>query len=100
MKRGLATRIHKTQIDGSNNSDEESRNKVVDLLSNEFSAENMYYIKGPMGKGLQVEPNGVHVAFCAGTGALVFLDLVSHILIKNCFEQHKMKLNNEMDSMY
>ena len=53
-----------------------------------------------MGKGLQIQPNGIHVAFCAGTGALVFLDLVSHILIKNCFESDGKKLPNEMATMY
>jgi hypothetical protein len=36
------------------------------------------------------------VAFCAGTGALVFLDLVSHLLIKNCFEADGKKIPEEM----
>ena len=36
-----------------------------------------------MGRGLQMQQEGLHVAFCAGTGALVFLDLVSQILILN-----------------
>lgn len=53
-----------------------------------------------MGKGLQIQPSGVHVAFCAGTGALVFLDLVSHLLLKNCFESDGKKLPNEMAVMY
>ena len=42
-----------------------------------------FYIKGPMGRGLQLQPEGEHVAFCAGTGVLVFLDLVAHLLILN-----------------
>ena len=99
-RRGLATKIHKTQIDEANNSDEEDKGKIRAYTDEEFSAENAYYIKGPMGKGLQIQPNGVHVAFCAGTGALVFLDLVSHILIKNCYEKYDTKLPTEMASMY
>ena len=49
-----------------------------------------------MGKGLQIEPSGIHVAFCAGTGALVFLDLVSHLLLKNCFEADGKKVPEKM----
>ena len=33
-----------------------------------------------------MQPEGLHVAFCAGTGALVFLDLVSQILLLNTFK--------------
>ena len=40
-------------------------------------------IKGPMGKGLGIRPTGVHVAFAAGTGVLVFLDLVTRIILHN-----------------
>jgi hypothetical protein len=42
-----------------------------------------YQMKGPMGKGLQVEKDGVHIAFTAGTGCLLFLDLVAHLVRKN-----------------
>ena len=51
-------------------------------------------MKGPMGKGLQVDKTGIHIAFTAGTGSLLFLDLVAHIVRKNL----KM-LNNEEDKM-
>jgi len=47
--------------------------------------EEMFNIKGPMGRGLDIKNKGVHVAFCAGTGALVFLDLVAHLLMRNIF---------------
>jgi len=30
---------------------------------------------------------GIHVAFCAGTGALIFLDLIAYLLIKNSFKK-------------
>lgn len=87
-KTGLATKIHSTNIDP----EEAAKQSMMDDLS----TDNAYSIKGPMGKGLQVQPEGVHVAFCAGTGALVFLDLVSHLLIKNCFEADGKKVPEEM----
>ena len=42
-------------------------------------------IKGPMGRGLEITKSGLHIAFCAGTGVLVFLDLVAHLLMRNVF---------------
>ena len=39
-----------------------------------------------MGKGLQVEATGTHVAFTSGTGILPFLDLVA-LLILNVAEE-------------
>ena len=36
-----------------------------------------------MGKGLGITPKGVHVAFAAGTGVLVFIDLVAFLIRKN-----------------
>ena len=39
-----------------------------------------FQIKGPMGKGLEMENKGVHVAFTAGTGVLPFLDLVAYMI--------------------
>ena len=48
--------------------------------------EEMFNIKGPMGVGLKMKQSGLHVAFCAGTGALVFLDLVAHLLMRNIFQ--------------
>jgi len=38
-------------------------------------------MKGPMGKGLAPEQTGIHIAFCAGTGALCFVDLMAHIAL-------------------
>ena len=49
----------------------------------------MFNIKGPMGKGLCIEESGVHVAFCAGTGVLVFLDLVSHLLLRAYYKHYE-----------
>ena len=36
-----------------------------------------------MGKGLNIKKEGLHVAFTAGTGSLLFLDLVAHLVRKN-----------------
>jgi len=42
----------------------------------------VYEIKGPMGKGLDIEPTGEYIAFAAGTGVLVFIDIVSHLVLR------------------
>ena len=49
-KTGLATRIHATELE------EESLKMTARLETHDdlVSAENFFYIKGPMGKGLQV----------------------------------------------
>ena len=35
-----------------------------------------------MGLGLELKPRGKHIAFAAGTGILVFLDLVAHLILR------------------
>jgi NAD(P)H-flavin reductase len=40
-----------------------------------------YEIKGPMGKGLAPESEGIHIAFAAGTGNLCFVDMLAHIAL-------------------
>ena len=42
-----------------------------------------YNIIGPMGKGIRPLDHGTHIAFTAGTGCLVFVDLVAHLLKRN-----------------
>ena len=42
-----------------------------------------FQIKGLMGKGLGLQKSGTHVAFTAGTGCLVFIDLVALLLRLN-----------------
>jgi hypothetical protein len=32
--------------------------------------------------GLNISPNGKHIAFAAGTGILVFIDLVAHLILR------------------
>jgi len=45
--------------------------------------ENKFVIKGPMGKGCNLETKGAYVAFAAGTGVLVYLDLVARLILQN-----------------
>ena len=40
----------------------------------------LYQVKGLMGKGLCIKPHGAHVAFVAGTGVLVFVDLIAFMI--------------------
>lgn len=53
-----------------------------------------------MGKGLEMKQSGNHVAFCAGTGILVFLDLVAHLLVHNAFNAKKKGMPEEISSFY
>ena len=61
----------------------------VEDLTHDPKAE-VFWIKGPLGRGLQIEESGVHIAFCGGTGLLVFIDLVTHLIVRNiwrsCYE--------------
>ena len=72
---------------------------MIPPLSQTIGSDDLYFVKGPMGKGLQIENTGQHVAFCAGTGVLVFLDLVSHLLVRNCFEHHQREVPEVFDQM-
>ena len=83
-----------TKIAGENNLMLNSTNqnelfeKVVATIFEEEDMYDIFNVKGPMGKGLCIEPSGVHVAFCAGTGVLVFLDLVSHLLLRSYYKHY------------
>ena len=59
------------------------------IFSTKSKEKDVFKIKGPMGKGLCIEESGVHVAFCGGTGVLVFLDLISHMLLRTYFKHFK-----------
>ena len=43
----------------------------------------LYQVKALLGKGLGIHQEGNHVAFVAGTGVLVFVDLVSFLIRQN-----------------
>lgn len=92
VAKGLATRIHQSQVINKAQVGEEGKS--------EFKDDSVYFIKGPMGRGLQMQPSGLHVAFCAGTGVLVFLDLVAHLLILNVFNATGRDLPEEMSRFY
>ena len=69
-KNGVATQLHGAEV----------------LDKNE-----VFWIKGPMGKGLELDQNstGHHFAFCAGTAILIFLDIVSNMIIANTFDNNE-----------
>ena len=46
-----------------------------------------YQIHGPMGKGLNPQNEGLHAAYAAGTGVLVFADMVGHLILKQVAAQ-------------
>ena len=69
----------------------------------------MFNIKGPLGKGFCIEESGVHIAFCAGTGVLVFLDLVSHLMLRSYYKHyvepskvptHMMQLKDDFEFVF
>jgi len=60
-------------------------------------SQDIFFVKGPMGKGLQIEERGIHIAFCAGTGVLVYLDLVGHLILRNSLPF--IKHNSAMDKI-
>lgn len=40
-----------------------------------------WYIKGPMGLGLNLDLNGHNVIFAGGTAILIFLDLIASLVL-------------------
>lgn len=70
-KNGLSQRIHRS------GTEREHTNQITTVKDDKAISDEIFYLKGPMGRGLDMLPTGAHVAFCAGTGALVFLDLVA-----------------------
>ena len=40
-----------------------------------------WYVKGPMGMGLNLNMNGHNIVFTGGTGILVFLDLIAVMIL-------------------
>ena len=41
----------------------------------------MFQIKGRMGLSLNVQQEGTHIAFAAGTGILPFIDIIGHLIL-------------------
>ena len=59
------------------------KNYKVGGLSEVLKEGQIFDLQGPMGKGLGLSPTSVgnHVAFAAGTGILVYIDLVLRLLL-------------------
>ena len=57
--------------------------KGLSMRINESQGNTLFEVQGPMGKGLQINSSGLHIAFTSGTGCLVFVDLVAHLIRKN-----------------
>lgn len=64
--------------------DYETKKGVASQLhSQELMKErDVYFVKGPMGLGLDIAAEGHNIVFCGGTGILVFLDLVAKLLLQ------------------
>lgn len=57
------------------------------LVHGDIDEQNQRFaVKGPMGKGLELKP-GKSVAFAAGTGVLVFVDLIAHMILRRVAER-------------
>ena len=48
----------------------------------EYGIRQKVEVRGPMGTGLDVQSAGTHVVFAAGTGILVFIDIVAHLILR------------------
>ncbi len=46
-----------------------------------FEAQANWIVEGPMGLGLQIDTNGYTFIFTAGTGILIFLDLIARLVL-------------------
>jgi len=64
-----------------------------------FGENDEYFIKGSVGKGLDLGPtsSGNHVFFCGGTGVLPFLDTFAYVLRKKLaqFDKAHMMFEDE-----
>ena len=44
-----------------------------------FEVNSPVFIEGPLGRGLELKPNGKNIAFIGGTGILPFIDLLDFL---------------------
>ena len=58
------------------------RRGLSEHIFNNIRYQEQVEVKGPLGTGLQIQNNGTHVAFAAGTGILPFLDLIGHLILR------------------
>jgi len=69
-------------------------------IHNSRIEQDKFNIQGPMGTGLRIRPSGTHIAFAAGTGALVFLDLAAECLLKATGHSHESYLQDDFKFVY
>lgn len=95
---GVSTRFFKDVVENENEVDEDENvpleqsgrqgNSVVNnsnrVLDRSMLATTLinhtgetFELKGPLGRGLRVQKNGIHIVFAGGTGVLCFVDLVA-----------------------
>ncbi len=55
----------------------------VSQLLHKMESDEVFQVKGLLGKGLGLRRQGTHIAFTGGTGALVFVDLAALLLRVN-----------------
>ena len=46
-------------------------------LNEKSESDQVFEVKGPMGKSLGIKQPGQYLCFCAGTGILAFMDLIA-----------------------
>ena len=64
------------------------RGVATQLNDQAFDGKDIWYVKGPMGLGLDVDKDGHNVVFTGGTGILVFLDIVAMIALQHTAEDY------------
>lgn len=60
------------------------RGVASQLNNQELKAGDDWYVKGPLGMGIDVNTDGHNIIFAGGTGILVFLDIVAMMVVQIC----------------
>lgn len=60
------------------------RGVASQINDQELKAGDDWYVKGPIGMGIDVNTDGHNIIFAGGTGILVFLDIVAMMVVQNC----------------
>jgi hypothetical protein len=57
-----------------------TKSGLSSAISDPLNTSSTFHIKGPMGTGLGAENSGTYIIVTAGTGILIFLDLVAYLV--------------------
>lgn len=93
LKTGDADSIHVTAKDYN------TPKGVVSQLNQE-NGQGDWFVKGPMGLGLDLDKKGHNIAFTGGTGILVFLDLVAQLVLLIVDQANSTKLAPEFGANF